>query len=81
MNVIRQANSDIIRFLGGEQRNIENIKYRFNKYCIFIKQDRKYTIIYNAIRPILKKSGLLLPVQSIISDKWQVILAKLKKVL
>ena len=49
MNVIRQANSDIIRFLGGEQRNIENIKYRFNKYCIFIKQDRKYTIIYNAI--------------------------------
>jgi len=49
MNIIRQSNEDIIQFLGGLQKEKAYYKYRFNKYCMFIKQSDRYTLIYNSL--------------------------------
>lgn len=49
MNIIRQSNEDIIQFLGGFQKEKAYYKYRFNKYCMFIKQSDRYTLIYNSL--------------------------------
>ena len=49
MNVIRQSNQDIIDFLGGPQRRQKEAKYRLNKYCIILNQDKRYNIIYNTL--------------------------------
>lgn len=49
MNVIRQANEDIIKFLGGFQQKKKYCNYRFNKYCIFVEQNKRFTIIYNSL--------------------------------
>lgn len=49
MNVIRQSNMDIISFLGGFQKEKKHYKYRFNKYCNFIKQSDRVSVIYNAL--------------------------------
>lgn len=48
MNVIRQPNQDIIDFLGFQVKK-KNCKYRFNKYCFFVKENNRNTIIYNAL--------------------------------
>lgn len=47
MNVIRQANPNILNFLG-EQYYKEGIKYRVNKYCYILEQEHNY-IIYNTL--------------------------------
>lgn len=47
MNVIRQANPNILNFLG-EQHYKEGIKYRVNKYCYVLEQEYYY-IIYNTL--------------------------------
>lgn len=49
MNVIRQSNPDVIKFLGGLQQKKKDYKYRFNKYCVFAQQDERTTIIYNTL--------------------------------
>lgn len=49
MNVIRQSNPDIIRFLGGHQQKKSYYTYRYNKYCVFADLDDRTKIIYNTL--------------------------------
>lgn len=49
MNVIRQSNPDVIRFLGGHQQKKSYYNYRFNKYCVFVDLDDRTKIIYNTL--------------------------------
>lgn len=48
MDVIRQANNDIISFLGGSQKRIKDKTYRLNKYCMEIKLEDG-TLLYNGL--------------------------------
>lgn len=47
MNVLRQANSNILGFLGSQYYK-EDVKYRINKYCYTLEQEY-YTIVYNTL--------------------------------
>lgn len=47
MNVVRNSNKEVMRFLGGSQKKVKGFKYRFNKFIIKTEYEDEF-IWYNA---------------------------------
>ena len=47
MDIIRFSNDEILNFLGGSQKRVKGLKYRFNKFIIKVDYKDDVYIWYN----------------------------------